>query len=269
MRYIESDFQRHVPLQGQPNFRDIGGYQTTDGRMVRPGLIYRSGELSFLGREDLATLEGLGIRTVVDFRTDFEIRKRGSTRLPNDAQVLSVPIEPVGMTSVWKAAFETGDFSDIPKDYLGMASRALVRHAGEQYGAFLRVLMDMNNLPLVFHCTHGKDRTGIAAMIVLLILGVPKETLRHDYLLSNVYREQANRKDLERYRERRAKRKGVDPNQIDISNAEAIFYLKSEYFEAAYDEILNCDGSKESFVRERLDINHSQVRLLRDQLTEL
>jgi protein-tyrosine phosphatase len=78
---IEPD-TRTVPLSGQSNFRDIGGYQTTDGRTVKRGILYRSGELHKLSDKDVDSIEALGIRTVINFLTSEEIEARGGDRLP-------------------------------------------------------------------------------------------------------------------------------------------------------------------------------------------
>ena len=83
--------ERHVKLDGQPNFRDLGGYATTDGRRIKRGQIYRSGQLSTLSEQDLATLEKLKIRTVVDLRGTSEVQTRGKDRLPEGFAVSATP----------------------------------------------------------------------------------------------------------------------------------------------------------------------------------
>lgn len=85
--------ERHVALDGQPNFRDVGGYETTDGRTVKWGEVYRSGELPRLSDEDVAKLEELDIRTVVSFLTEKEIEARGPDRLPEGVEEQPRPME--------------------------------------------------------------------------------------------------------------------------------------------------------------------------------
>jgi len=83
---------RHIPLTGQPNFRDLGGYAASDGRRIKWGVVYRSGELSQLSDDDVSKLGDLGIRTVVDLRSPEEVSARGEGRLPPGVRVLPMPI---------------------------------------------------------------------------------------------------------------------------------------------------------------------------------
>ena len=90
---INAEDCRHVPLDGQPNFRDVGGYKTRDGKTVKGGLVYRSGELPRLTDKDVAKLKQLGIKTVINFLTDEETLARGKDRLPSGVREVSQPIE--------------------------------------------------------------------------------------------------------------------------------------------------------------------------------
>ncbi|MGB9339053.1 MAG: tyrosine-protein phosphatase, partial [Polyangiales bacterium] len=104
---------RHVPLSGQPNFRDLGGYAAVDGRTVKWGLVFRSGELSQLSDDDLSRLGGLGIRAVVDLRSPQEVSARGAGRLPPDAQAHPMPIASSDMFAKLIPMFLKGDFSQL------------------------------------------------------------------------------------------------------------------------------------------------------------
>ena len=112
--------ERLVGLQGQPNFRDIGGYETRDGRKVQPGLIYRSGELPRLTDEDLEKLRVLGVKTVVNFLTPEEIEYRGKDRLPEGVREIILPITgeiadvPDAAAQLVEAR-KTGDFRQFPR----------------------------------------------------------------------------------------------------------------------------------------------------------
>lgn len=258
--------ERQVLLEGGPNFRDLGGYRTGDGRMVRTGMIYRSGELSELTDADLEKLHQLRIRTVVDFRSAYEVETRGPDRLPEGARSVALAIDPGDLNSVLQEALSTGDFSALPPDYLTQVNRQLIAQHTAQYSQLLQLLLEPGNTPLVLHCTHGKDRAGIGSAIVLMALGAPVETAREDYLLSNVYREELNRSDLQKIREGMARARDVDPDEIDLSNVEALYFLDGAYFDAAIDEMEERYGSVEGYIRDGLGIKDGQIAQLRERM---
>jgi len=259
---------RHVPLKGQPNLRDLGGYETTDGRMVKHGRLYRSGELSRLSDADLSTLAGLGIRTVVDFRSASEVEARGADRVPEGARYLPLRIDHGDLGPVLTRALTTGDVSEMPSHVLAHATRSIVRDASEQYGALFDALEGEDHLPLVFHCTHGKDRAGVAAAVLLMALGVPSETACADYLLSNEYRRAENTRELARLRSGLATTQGIALADVDLSRLEELFWLQGSYFDAMLSEIESRHGSFERYLENGLGVSPKRRNAMRDRFTE-
>ena len=143
----ESRPDRQVPLDGQLNFRDLGGYLTSDGHSVKWGQLYRSGELPRLSDSDVEQLEGLGIRTVASFLTPVEIESRGPDRLPPGVREVSLPISGGGLTEEVGEARRTGDFSKIPTDLNPEFHRLLTGLAREEYAQLLREAADPANRP--------------------------------------------------------------------------------------------------------------------------
>jgi len=264
----ESLHVRHIPLDGQPNFRDLGGYETSDGRSVRWGQVYRSGELPRLSDADVEKLEGLGIRAVVNFLTPEEIESRGPDRLPPGVREISMPLSGDGLTEEVTEARRTGDFSKIPTDLNPEFHRMLTRLAREEYARLLRDAADPTKRPLVFHCSHGIHRTGTAAAILLSALGVPWETVREDYLLSNVYREAEVRHRLSQLREMAAETLGIPLEEVDTTNMEAFYVLEDTYIDAALDEIVKEFGSMEVFIRNGLGLSDDEILQLQKELLE-
>lgn len=180
---------REAPLEGAINFRDAGGYLTADGRRVRTGLVFRSGALHRLSAEDERRLTALGIRWVCDLRSMDEVTQepdrlpQGSgmhySHLPLDAQ--DNRFERLIALFINRRRFATM----MPEMYVNV----LVERNAPLYGSILRRLADPANLPTIIHCTAGKDRTGVAAALLLLALGVPEETVIADYSQSNIYHE--------------------------------------------------------------------------------
>ena len=259
---------RHVPLAGQPNFRDLGGYAAGDGRRIKWGLVYRSGELSQLSDGDVGKLGDLGIRTVIDLRSPEEVSARGEGRVPSGAQIVPLPIASSDMFAKLIPMFLKGDFSQVPPDLLDKINRVLVREFTEQYAGLLRALSDPANRPLVFHCTQGKDRAGFGAAMVLSALGVPWETVVEDYLLSNHFRKEENDKMLGMIRGFAANRGGPEGEAIAFSRVEGLLYVKEQSLQAAHAEIIERHGSLEVFLTERLGCSTEALELLRDDLLE-
>ncbi|WP_454279077.1 tyrosine-protein phosphatase [Sphingomonas sp. Marseille-Q8236] len=175
---------RVLPLQGGRNFRDLGGYRTADGRTVKWGLLYRSGQMHDLTRADYAYLQKLGIRTVCDFR-DTRERAGEPTLWPAgrkpkvlsddytlDVSAMKLPGDPATWTHEQVVTAMTATYPKLLDQFNG------------QYRRMFAELL-AGDVPLAFHCTAGKDRTGVAAALLLTALGVPRATIIDDYLLSN------------------------------------------------------------------------------------
>jgi len=129
--------RRHVSLDGQSNFRDIGGYKTVGGKTVRWGQIYRSGELPRLSDKDVAELEKLGIATTVNFLTEDEIEARGKDRLPTGVREIALPISGKAEQDLAKVvlqARQTADFSRVPVELNPEVHRLLVWDAAMNCG---------------------------------------------------------------------------------------------------------------------------------------
>lgn len=262
--------QKDIRLEGQPNFRDLGGYKTLDGKTVKSRMIYRSGELARLNNNDLALIESLGIKTVVNFLTEDEIKARGKDRLPSGIKEFSLPISgdaEQDLAKVVLAARRTGDFSTVPVELNYEVHKLLVGDASRnQYAELLRLASDPANLPLVFHCSHGVHRTGTASAILLSSLGVSWETIRGDYLLSNDYRKNEIEIRLEQLRYKAADHQGVTPDLVDMTNINAFYILKGSYIDATLNQILNEYGSIEGYLTNGLGLNNSDLDNLKGNL---
>ena len=261
--------ERHVALDGQPNFRDLGGYETTDGRTVKWGQVYRSGELPRLSDADVAKLEELGIGTVVNFLLPEEIEMNGRDRLPERAQEVSQPIHgdrAAELTMAVQTAIMAAKFDDIPPEMNPEFHRLLLVEGKDQYAALLRQAADPADGPLVFHCSHGVHRTGTATAILLSALGVPWETIREDYLLTNEYRAEEVRAKLDKIRLGGAKTLGVPPEEVDMTNVEAFYILEGSYIDGTLEQAVEDYGSMEAYVREGLGITDEEVEQLKSQL---
>jgi protein-tyrosine phosphatase len=262
---------QHVLLEGQPNFRDLGGYRTADGRTVKWGEVYRSGELGTLTDGDVGALEALELRTVVNFLLPEEIEKHGVDRLPEGTRTVSASISSdraASLTRQVQQSIKTGDFDGVPPDLNPEFHRILLDDGSEQYAALLREVADPANRPLAFHCSHGIHRTGTATAILLSALRVPWETIRADYLLSNEYRSEEIESQLQRIRQATAARRGIPPEEVDMTNVEAFYVLDGSYVDGSLERAVEAYGSMDGYIRDGLGLTDEDVERLRSQLLE-
>jgi protein-tyrosine phosphatase len=174
---------RHFNLAGASNFRDLGGYPTSDGRAVRWRQIFRSNHLGHLTHADIEVLRGLGLKSAFDFRGTEE----RSAALCGVAEIAvhSLPIEPTVVAALRArrangTPLSSGDALEVMRD----SYRGYVHHNTPSFRALFAHLLE-DRAPLVIHCTAGKDRTGFACALILHALGVADDVIAEDYLLTN------------------------------------------------------------------------------------
>lgn len=188
---------RRLPLEGATNFRDLGGYRSADGRTVRWGRVFRSDALHLLTDDDVGSLRGLGLATVFDLRRDVERERSPSVAHGGGVRTEVLAIggaasqHPELVDQILAGKLTAVDDAYMIDEYLKMA----VDHAAD-FGRLLSALAEPGALPALFHCTAGKDRTGMAAALLLLVLGVELETVLDDYELSSEYRGHKRMADL-------------------------------------------------------------------------
>ena len=174
-------------LSGAVNFRDLGGYLTADLRRVKKGLVFRSDHLSRLTTGDQQILQGLQFKMVCDLRTVNE-QQRAPDLLPLDGSIhlLSLPVEANGFDpALAMERLKSGDDAWLSMDFFIELYKHYLDDFGPIWGKVLGLVASPHNLPLVFHCTGGKDRTGICAALLLKALGVAEESILFDHDRSN------------------------------------------------------------------------------------
>lgn len=252
-----------LPLQGAPNFRDLGGYQTEDGRRVKPGMLFRSDQLDRLTDADLAAMEGLRLAYVVDLRTESE-RAREPDRLPRGAKpvVLDVSADADGSLGGDMRKAQAAIAAGRGVELLEAANRDFVSlpSAKTSYRAFVALVAAPATGPLVYHCTAGKDRTGWASAVLLSILGVPRERIYYDYLASNAYLAQKNAGILASLKASGA--------PIDPANLEPVLGVRRAYLDSAFAEVDRVYGSMDAYVRKGLGLSDAQIETIRRKYLE-
>ncbi|GAB1370188.1 tyrosine-protein phosphatase [Ignavibacteriales bacterium] len=246
-----------------PNLRDMGGYKTANGATVTKGLVYRANQLFNVSAGDMLKIEKLNLKNVFDLRTAAE-----KNPMPDEL--------PVGVNNIWldvladvpasgpanlnallsdpkNANIELGDgkvealFKQAYRHCISLSS------AKTGYRKLFLALGDKNQVPALFHCATGKDRTGWAAAAFLTLLGVPRDVVMQDYLRSNDYILPMYDSLIQQF-----VAAGGSP-----SIPRAIFGVKEEYLNAAFDEVETKYGNIENYFSEGLGITVEQQTALR------
>jgi protein-tyrosine phosphatase len=264
---------RRLPLEGTPNFRDLGGYRTKDGRFVRWGLLYRSSVLTYLTRPDYQYLASLGIRVICDFRTQRENEIAPETWIPDSSvDRISLPIGGGSQGSAEKlpSTRELFDPSDTPEQLrqrLIAIYGNFVFTSSDQYAAVFQQLKS-DHLPLLYHCTGGADRTGVFSALLLLTLGVPEKTVLADYALTRQYLGDLSANSSGQMI---LKASGSDvANAIEKLTPEQrkVLVTDPEYLRATLQRIDAKYGSFDNYRRRALRVSDAEVEVLRARLTE-
>jgi len=186
---------RHVEFETCCNFRDLGGYPAADGRRTRWRRLFRADGLTRLSEADRAVLRSLGVRNVIDLRTELEVESRG--RFPEDVE--GVAYHHLPLTDTLPGAEDVPDWGQ--PSFVARRYASYLDGGAPSLQAALELLGDPGNLPAVFHCSVGKDRTGVLAAVVLGLLGVPDEVIVEDYALSSLAMSRILERLQEEYRE--------------------------------------------------------------------
>ena len=252
--------RRIVPVEGAYNFRDIGGYETSDGRTVKWGRVYRSGKLNNLTDNDRSLMGERGIRLVCDFRVSAEI-ETDPDKLMDDGSIeyLNLPVMHGRYeTSTLSEKAKKGDMSWLNADFMIEGYRKNLDEFGNVWRTVIENISSLNGSSMVFHCTAGKDRAGTCAALVLLALGVPESTVRYDYDLSNEllipWVEQVNKyvADI-----------GIEPEKM-----RPFLVASEEYITTLLDHIHKNYGSASEYLRNGAGVSDETLEKLKKELLE-
>jgi protein-tyrosine phosphatase len=254
---------RRLPFSGTRNFRDLGGYRTFDGKLLRKRVLYRSGSLHKLTDRDLTRLSGLGLEWIVDFRAPKE-KEMEPDRLPVNmaARLVEIPILD-SSTQIYQSSREdlVKQLKNIdPVQSLSATNQELATRFTAEMRKFMDVILSSNGRPVLFHCTAGKDRTGFAAAIILRILGVPHDIVMQDYLLTNEYFYAAHRRKI--FLLRLWKGRKVAEVVSGLVRADPA------YLSAAFQTIDQNHGSFDNYVRGALGLVTGDVDYLKTMYLE-
>ena len=252
--------ERRPVVEGAPNLRDLGGYEAGDGRRVKWGRIFRSSNLGRLTDKGLAQIKQLGIKLVCDFRTEAEAHKQPN-RFPDSSAVdyVRLPIQhgEFEPTSVFER-IKKGDYDWISEEFMIRGYVDSLEGYPEVWARFFQILAEPRQRPLLFHCTGGKDRTGAAAALALLALGVPPETVVADYGLSDGYNSDMRRIIYEHLR----------PFGVDLAKVEPYFTAPESRLRELLKHVDVHYGSTVDYLVKRAGVSEETIARLKADLLE-
>lgn len=253
------------------NLRDLGGYENTEGRRVRPGALYRSGHMAELTEDEHATFVGLGLRAIVDLRRDDEVAERPTPQFGDETNHhLSVSHGDESFAAA-AARISEPDSAEIVLAAAAGYYRDSIAERLERFRPVFDRIIDDAHHPLLFHCTAGKDRTGIVAAAILKFLDVDDETVMADFLLTNQVRAPYADERVEFHRNRLATEQGIDPADVSTHSLEAmrtLMLVDRSFLDATFEAVTTEWGDWHTMRREGLGIDDQRLAAFRSAVLE-
>lgn len=266
--------ERLLPLTGAINVRDMGGYRTEAGQQVRWGLLYRGDQLSQLTEADIAYLERINFRSIIDFRNDQERELNPNysfTSIKNyyqcdpNSTVSEAAGAVVSFEEENKLIVKNLENGAVPQEELNGSGIIFHKNyrefvtsdqAKESFRGMLKALLQEENLPTFMHCRGGKDRTGFGAALILAIIGVEREEIIKDYLITQDVREERTKFKMAQYAK-------YTDNQDVLDYLEAMIDTRRDYLESSFAAIDETYDSVEDYVKTALGITSEEIQTLK------
>lgn len=252
--YGKEETGNSIEIKKVNNFRTVGNIKNSEGKTLKEGKFYRSGHLHKLKTKSFKELESLGIKEIIDLRNAKEISDKPD-QLPADIVYKKYSaFEDKGdqLTQAKKLVLKGKvNGSDADKRMLDFY-REYVTENPETIRKIITEILESEQ-PVLYHCTAGKDRTGITTALILTILKFDKETIYNNYLLSNNYRKKLIFKRL-----KLANNLHFLYPKMDVKVLEKLSWVETEYLDAAFDEINNKYGSVDTYIQQVLGISEDK-----------
>ncbi len=254
--------RRHVPLEGNLNLRDLGGYVGADGRTVRHGCLFRSDELHLLTDKDLKVIADLGIKIVFDLRGDDERATRPS-RLPTGVELheRTSPEHSDAPTATFEEQVVQGLLPEPDDEWFGsVVYLDLLTRLAPELRRIVELALDAPARPVLFHCFAGKDRTGITAAVLLGLLGVPDDVILDDYELTTQFYTPARMAALADL---------LDEHGVDHDRVRPFFEARRRVLTIALDHLHETWGAFDAYAKTVLGVGEDVPDRLRAALLEV
>lgn len=250
---------KQIKLEGLVNVRDLGGYKTSDGKTIKAHRLLRGPELANMTENDQKTLsQEYKVNQIVDFRTDSEVKAKPDPLITGVSNTKDPVMRDLGTSTSQVDFMKNLSTTSNPEDYLIKANQGFIsdQFSRDAYKKLFQILLENKDGATLWHCTAGKDRAGFGTALVLSALGVPKETVMKDYLLTNQFRKEENKKSVDQIA------KATNNNQQAIDAMTAMMDVREVYLEAAYKQIEKDYGTMDGYLKKGLGLTDNDLKEL-------
>lgn len=245
-----------INIDGVENFRGIGGIITSDGRKVKDGIYYRSAKLDNITEKGKAQLKAMGIGLIVDFRT--WAAAIGKDVLSQEFNWINIPISHGNQTTIKNEIIDRHLTKQEAKEFMKRINAELVSNHTAEFSQFFRLMLDPKNLPIICHCTAGKDRTGFATAALLSLLGVDRATIIEEYSLTQGR--------INHLTEKYYENEHLTPDVIEVM--QTAFTANKDYLLSALSTMDLLYGNADNYFMKGLGFSMTEVFKIRELLLE-
>ncbi|MBC2105180.1 tyrosine-protein phosphatase [Listeria booriae] len=253
--------ERTIPLEGCFNFRDLGGYVNTAGKTVKWGKLYRSSLLTNITEKDKDTLEKLGVSWICDLRSTSEIAAKPTPALAH-IKNRHIPIGTAKNESTESQKIDLPDDHRVYEPLMGESYRVFVQ-SKDGFREIFNDIIEKEEVPFLFHCTAGKDRTGVLGALLLKLLDVPENTILADYELTNQYAD-----NILGEMQGLVNAFSNSEKKIDLENFRPMAEARPAYLEIAFDEMQKEYGSVDAYLEKGIGITPSEKAKFQTMMLE-
>ncbi|MBC1887274.1 tyrosine-protein phosphatase [Listeria booriae] len=253
--------ERTIPLEGCFNFRDLGGYVNTAGKTVKWGKLYRSSLLTNITEKDKDTLEKLGVSWICDLRSTSEIAAKPTPALAH-IKNRHIPIGTAKNESTESQKIDLPDDHRVYEPLMGESYRVFVQ-SKDGFREIFNDIIEKEEVPFLFHCTAGKDRTGVLGALLLKLLDIPENTILADYELTNQYAD-----NILGEMQGLVNAFSNSEKKIDLENFRPMAEARPAYLEIAFDEMQKEYGSVDAYLEKGIGITPSEKAKFQTMMLE-
>ncbi|MBC1502599.1 tyrosine-protein phosphatase [Listeria booriae] len=253
--------ERTIPLEGCFNFRDLGGYVNTAGKTVKWGKLYRSSLLTNITEKDKDTLEKLGVSWICDLRSTSEIAAKPTPVLAH-IKNRHIPIGTAKNESTESQKIDIPDDHRVYEPLMGESYRVFAQ-SKDGFREIFNDIIEKEEVPFLFHCTAGKDRTGVLGALLLKLLDVPENTILADYELTNQYAD-----NILGEMQGLVNAFSNSEKKIDLENFRPMAEARPAYLEIAFDEMQKEYGSVDAYLEKGIGITSSEKAKFQTMMLE-
>ncbi len=261
----------HIDFENILNTRDLGGLPAADGRRIKPGMLFRSGKPSDATEADIEKLKSLGITKIVDFRTEDEVKEAPDPEVEG-IEIIHLDVLPFIAAGVTRDRESNGrmqklfDGTHKPEDGLEMMLLTYKyilteEHPKRAYRRFLEEVLGNDSGATLWHCTAGKDRAGLGTVLVQECLGVPRDFIRLEYMITNIYLKE----DVDRKAGRIRERGG---SETDAEILRHLWLARKPYIDWVYEYVDENYGGFAGYLERELGAGPGFIAAMREKFLE-